>query len=77
MKQIPGDFGGLKIRFSGDRIIASSLNAVTTEGRQSEKEAVQKCLELLLKNIDSIQIIAEKNAENICTTPDLMRVGHV
>lgn len=76
---IGGDAGGLKLRFDDGRILASSYRSGITTGKDSAKEGIEKCLEYLLNNIENIQNVAEKNAENLCTIPELMpkRAGNV
>ena len=65
VRAVGGDAGGLLIRFTnGDVLAKSVMNSICPDA----KEAVQKILEALLKNIESIQQIAERNAEAVVPT---------
>ena len=76
VKKIPGDFGGIKIRYSDDRVIASSRNNIVVQGIDADAgmKAVEEILSKLLKNIDEIQSVSEGNITNLCTTPEFVNL---
>lgn len=68
VKEIPGDNGGISIRFTHGTVLAKSSTSFTCTGPEGAKQAIQKALEFLLSNVEGIQIVAEKNAESVSPT---------